>query len=128
MQNAVDAIQGHQAETPPNTVAGVVEIDVSNEDEQIVVSVSDNGIGLPPSERDRLTEPYVTTRERGTGLGLAIVRKIMEDHGGTIRLEDRDNGGARVSLVFTTDANNTPDREERRDKIKTSKGIVTHGA
>ena len=45
-------------------------------------SVTDNGIGLPPEHRHRLTEPYVTTRAKGTGLGLAIVRKIMEDHGG----------------------------------------------
>ena len=48
--------------------------------------------------RDRLTEPYVTTRIKGTGLGLAIVKKIMEDHGGRLRLEDGPNGGACVIL------------------------------
>ncbi len=64
------------------------------------VTVEDNGIGLPADQRDRLTEPYVTTRTKGTGLGLAIVRKIMEDHNGEIVLDDREGGGARVSMVF----------------------------
>ncbi|HEX4028702.1 MAG TPA: PAS domain-containing sensor histidine kinase [Rhizomicrobium sp.] len=63
--------------------------------------VTDNGIGLPPEHRHRLTEPYVTTRVKGTGLGLAIVRKIMEDHGGEIILADAENGeGAQVTLTF----------------------------
>jgi two-component system nitrogen regulation sensor histidine kinase NtrY len=63
--------------------------------------VTDNGIGLPPEHRHRLTEPYVTTRAKGTGLGLAIVRKIMEDHGGDITLADVEGGeGAEVILTF----------------------------
>src|SRR6185295_3369821 len=63
--------------------------------------VTDNGVGLPPEHRHRLTEPYVTTRAKGTGLGLAIVRKIMEDHGGEIVLADAENGeGAEVTLNF----------------------------
>ncbi len=62
--------------------------------------VDDNGKGLPKENRERLTEPYVTTRAKGTGLGLAIVKKIMEDHGGDLVLEDRAEGGTRVSLVF----------------------------
>jgi two-component system nitrogen regulation sensor histidine kinase NtrY len=63
--------------------------------------VSDNGIGLPAEHRHRLTEPYVTTRAKGTGLGLAIVRKIMEDHGGEVNLDDAEGGdGAQVTLTF----------------------------
>ena len=54
----------------------------------------------PSAERDRLTEPYVTTRAKGTGLGLAIVKKIMEDHGGNLILDDRPGGGASVRLIF----------------------------
>jgi two-component system nitrogen regulation sensor histidine kinase NtrY len=53
------------------------------------IAVSDNGIGLPQHDRDRLTEPYVTHKPKGTGLGLAIVKKIMEDHGGSVTLDDR---------------------------------------
>lgn len=63
--------------------------------------ITDNGVGLPPEHRHRLTEPYVTTRAKGTGLGLAIVRKIIEDHGGDIALADAgDTGGAQVTLTF----------------------------
>jgi len=63
--------------------------------------ITDNGIGLPPEHRHRLTEPYVTTRAKGTGLGLAIVRKIMEDHGGEIALADVEGGGgAQITLTF----------------------------
>jgi two-component system nitrogen regulation sensor histidine kinase NtrY len=70
----------------------------------VVVSVADNGCGLPEAQRDRLTEPYFTTREKGTGLGLAIVRKIMEDHGGQLRLNDREGGGCVIRLVFAAEA------------------------
>ena len=66
----------------------------------VYVDIEDNGRGLPEENRDRLTEPYVTTRAKGTGLGLAIVKKIMEDHNGDLSIEDRNRGGARVSLVF----------------------------
>ena len=58
----------------------------------------DNGIGLPKENRNRLLEPYVTTREKGTGLGLAIVGRILEEHGGGIELRDAPDdvsGGAR---------------------------------
>ena len=66
----------------------------------------DNGIGLPKENRSRLLEPYVTTREKGTGLGLAIVRKILEDHGGELVLDDvldertGDASGAIVRMQF----------------------------
>ncbi len=63
--------------------------------------IEDNGVGLPAKNRDRLTEPYVTTREKGTGLGLAIVKRILEDHGGALVLADAaEGGGARVTLSF----------------------------
>ena len=62
---------------------------------------SDDGIGLPEQDRDRLTEPYVTHKPKGTGLGLAIVKKIMEDHGGRVTLEDRA-GAARGAVATLT--------------------------
>ncbi|MDX9862691.1 MAG: ATP-binding protein, partial [Rhodospirillales bacterium] len=79
------------------------------EGSRIVIEVEDNGVGLPEEYRDRLTEPYVTTRDKGTGLGLAIVKKIMEDHGGDLLLEDRVGGGARISLVFGPESLPPPD-------------------
>jgi two-component system nitrogen regulation sensor histidine kinase NtrY len=63
--------------------------------------IEDDGVGLPARDRDRLTEPYVTTRDKGTGLGLAIVKRICEEHGGELKLADAEHlTGARVCLVF----------------------------
>jgi two-component system nitrogen regulation sensor histidine kinase NtrY len=106
LQNAVDAIHGRGdsgEELPPGHVA----VRVQERGEEIAVVVEDNGKGLPADDRDRLTEPYVTTRAKGTGLGLAIVKKIMEDHGGELTLADRPLGGAIVSLIFVANAVST---------------------
>jgi len=67
---------------------GTIRISAAREAEDIVIDVVDNGIGLPKENRNRLLEPYVTTREKGTGLGLAIVGRIVEEHGGSIELRD----------------------------------------
>ena len=102
LQNAVDAIHGREtaAELPP----GRVVVRVNETEGRVAVVVEDNGKGLPADNRDRLTEPYVTTRSKGTGLGLAIVKKIMEDHGGELTLADRPEGGAIVTLIFSAAA------------------------
>ncbi|MET4807967.1 PAS domain-containing sensor histidine kinase [Limibacillus sp. MBR-115] len=97
LQNGAEAIEGRGEDAPQ----GRIRIQVSLQGDQIEVLFSDNGKGLPPLEKHRLTEPYVTTREKGTGLGLAIVKKIMEDHQGHLGLEDIPEGGAMVRLVFT---------------------------
>jgi two-component system nitrogen regulation sensor histidine kinase NtrY len=67
----------------------------------LVIDVLDTGIGLP-EDRERLTEPYMTTRVRGTGLGLAIVKKIVEEHMGEIAFLDRQGGGTHVRISFDT--------------------------
>ena len=100
LQNAVDAIAGAHEGTGGRKPKGRIDVGLAVDDQSTIVTVEDNGPGLPGEDRDRLTEPYVTTRSRGTGLGLAIVKKIMEDHGGRLLLADRDGGGARVQLVF----------------------------
>ena len=81
-----------------------------------VVNVMDSGCGLPTENRDKLTEPYMTTRVKGTGLGLAIVKKIMEDHGGELTLTDSgETSGAKVSLLLPKtagdDTGNRPDAD-----------------
>lgn len=102
LQNSVDSIAESKKQPEPYSYRGIVEICIKSEAGKMIVSVRDNGRGLPDGEeRDRITEPYVTTREKGTGLGLAIVRKIMEDHGGELVLSDFPEGGAIVSLIFT---------------------------
>ncbi|HVZ29935.1 MAG TPA: ATP-binding protein, partial [Asticcacaulis sp.] len=79
--------------------AGHLRVAVGAEDGFLSITVEDDGIGLPEKDRDRLTEPYVTTREKGTGLGLAIVKRILEDHGGDFYLSDAQHlSGARATL------------------------------
>ena len=74
---------------------------LKREEGQLVIEVEDNGVGLPAKDRDRLTEPYVTTREKGTGLGLAIVKRILEEHGGELILTDAaDLPGAKAVMRF----------------------------
>ena len=85
---------------PPGEVRGEITLRLTAEDDSALISVTDDGIGLPGGEeRERLAEPYVTHKVKGTGLGLAIVKKIMEDHGGTLILDDApDARGARATL------------------------------
>ena len=67
---------------------GAIRVFAGRQDSDIVIDIVDNGIGLPKENRNRLMEPYVTTREKGTGLGLAIVGRILEEHGGALELRD----------------------------------------
>jgi two-component system, NtrC family, nitrogen regulation sensor histidine kinase NtrY len=98
LKNAVESIEGRIAEGGP-APSGQIVVSVET-GRHVAITVADNGKGLPQQGRERLTEPYVTTRTKGTGLGLAIVKKIMEDHRGELELSDREGGGARVRLVF----------------------------
>ena len=125
VQNAVDAIDVIDTKSLSTRELGKVWIEVERNDELLIVSIADNGLGLPLSERDRLMEPYVTTREKGTGLGLAIVRKIMEDHGGSILLNDREGGGTRVSLIFPKDFA-TPSGHSKNPK-DVDQGTIVYG-
>ena len=100
LQNAQEAIDAREFLTDVNYVPGTIHIVVSANDANALLEIIDNGIGLPPDRRERLTEPYVTNRERGTGLGLAIVKKIVEEHGGRLGMEDAVGGGARIHLNF----------------------------
>ena len=85
IKNATEAIEAVPAD---ELGKGRIEVVAAREGDDIVIDVIDNGIGLPKVARQRLLEPYVTTREKGTGLGLAIVGRVLEDHGGKIELHD----------------------------------------
>src|SRR5579883_424264 len=98
LQNASDAIDGRSSEGGLALPRGLIEVELTADAERAFIIVADNGKGLPLTGRDRLTEPYVTTRVKGTGLGLAIVKKIMEDHAGSLDMQDNSGGGARVVL------------------------------
>ncbi len=101
VQNAVQSVLQRLEAEGGNGEPGWVLVKLIEADQFCSIEVSDNGLGLPADEPvGRLTEPYVTKRADGTGLGLAIVKKIMEEHGGTISLRNRDGGGACVNLDF----------------------------
>ncbi len=94
IKNATEAI-GAVPEAERGSPA--IEVAVRQEEDEVIIDVSDTGKGFPAEGRQRLLEPYMTTREGGTGLGLAIVGKILEDHGGGIEL--LDNPAGRGGLV-----------------------------
>ena len=85
IKNATEAIEAVPAD---QLGKGHIDVIAARDNDDIVIDVVDNGIGLPKVSRARLLEPYVTTREKGTGLGLAIVGRVLEDHGGRIELHD----------------------------------------
>ena len=98
IKNATEAI----AAVPAGEIErGHIDVIAARENDDIVIDIVDNGIGLPKESRARLLEPYVTTREKGTGLGLAIVGRVLEDHGGRIELNDASTlrPGARGAWV-----------------------------
>jgi two-component system nitrogen regulation sensor histidine kinase NtrY len=103
VKNAAEAIEAVGATEP-----GLIKVRVYEAPGEAIIDVEDNGKGLPSEDREKLLEPYMTTREKGTGLGLAIVRKIMEEHGGSIALLDSPavatgGRGAMVRLTFPVD-------------------------
>jgi two-component system nitrogen regulation sensor histidine kinase NtrY len=106
IKNATEAI----AAVPAGELGrGRIRVWAGREGDDIVIDVIDNGIGLPKENRNRLLEPYVTTRDKGTGLGLAIVGRILEEHGGRIELRDAADKipgqrGAWMRLRFSAEA------------------------
>jgi len=102
IQNAIDAIDGRVADGQAELAAGEIQLSLSLTEEDAEIVITDNGKGLPVEKRDRLTEPYMTTRTKGTGLGLAIVKTILEDHGGVLELKDRPDGknGASIRVML----------------------------
>ncbi|AWN49395.1 PAS domain-containing sensor histidine kinase [Methylobacterium terrae] len=106
LKNAVEAVQA-----VPEDVRGesLIAVRLYEEGEAAVIEITDTGKGFPQEGRQRLLEPYMTTREGGTGLGLAIVSKVLEEHGGGIELNDNPRGrGGQVRMRVL--------REVRRDE------------
>lgn len=107
LKNAVEAIEAKAKEVESRgegaaDYRGAIDVEVREDERAILVSVRDNGIGLS-QDKERLIEPYVTTREKGTGLGLAIVNKIIEEHGGEMTFTPAQGGGTTVTMRFAHD-------------------------
>jgi two-component system sensor histidine kinase HydH len=99
--NAIQAMDG----------GGVLQITVSRDDSRklTTITVSDNGRGIEAADQERIFDPYFTTKSDGTGLGLAIVHKILDAHGGSIKVRSQKGAGTTVTMTL-------PDGEEERDR------------
>ena len=101
LKNAIEAVESRQKSADAD-YRGQVSVTLRHKDEDVVVTIADNGVGLP-QDRERITEPYVTTRDKGTGLGLAIVNKIVEEHGGEMSFAPGTLDGTVVTMRFARD-------------------------
>jgi two-component system nitrogen regulation sensor histidine kinase NtrY len=128
LQNSIDSIEAKAKEDSnfKGQINILMEETLNDGDHtEIIISLIDNGLGLPENEdANKLSEPYVTHRERGTGLGLAIVKKIMSDHDGQLLIGEKtkvknlknweDLGGATISLSFPVASEIIDQQEERK--------------
>jgi two-component system nitrogen regulation sensor histidine kinase NtrY len=120
IKNATEAI----AAVPPEQLGkGRIRVAVKRERNEVVIDVIDNGTGLPKENRNRLLEPYVTTREKGTGLGLAIVGRILEEHGGNMELFDAPEvasggRGAWVRMRFVAESVGSSSETQRSEILE----------
>ncbi len=96
VKNASEAIDSAVEADPARAGKGRIAAKVRSKGDRVQIVVIDNGCGLPKENRERLVEPYMTTREKGTGLGLAIVQRITEQHGGTLTLADAPKRNGKI--------------------------------
>jgi len=94
MKNAQEA----QENTHAPQIHVITRREGDNSNERVVLCVEDNGAGFPEALKNRMFEPYATTKPKGTGLGLPVVKKIVEEHHGEINVSNMETGGARVSV------------------------------
>ena len=121
LQNAADAIGMRKG-------AGHIALTVQDLPDEAVISVGDDGVGLPNEDRARLTEPYVTHKPKGTGLGLAIVKKIMEDHGGALTLADQPDGPGAVATLALPRRQAALLQAANDASARADMGKISHGA
>lgn len=90
MENSIEAMDSK----------GIIEINIKIEENKIVLGISDNGIGVSGEIRANIFQPYVSRKGRGRGLGLAIVKSVIEEHKGTISIEENNKAGAFFKITF----------------------------
>ena len=135
VKNAVEAIEQKSAEKEDSGgKIGEICVRVNRTGDDIEIQLDDNGIGLP-AERERIVEPYMTTREKGTGLGLAIVKKIIEEHFGDITFTDLHTAekgrGTRVTIrlnpkKLTRLGENFPAQDAQSENAAANEAIGTN--
>ncbi len=121
MKNAGEAIETLAEKGAPEGHVPMIHVALSDSNGTARITIADNGIGLP-EDRARLFEPYVTNRSEGTGLGLPIVKKIIEEHGGTLSLDDAPlfEGQSKVGAMAVIGLPTIPKNIERTPAKKES--------
>jgi two-component system nitrogen regulation sensor histidine kinase NtrY len=92
VRNAVEALS--------DTPAGLIALTAQRADGRIVISVADNGPGIPPDHREKVFVPFYTTKRHGSGIGLTLVRQIAAAHGASVDVLQTPGGGATIRLLF----------------------------
>jgi nitrogen fixation/metabolism regulation signal transduction histidine kinase len=107
LQNALDALtdQGNAE----------IALELRDEGDWVLLSCQDNGPGFPPEVLARSFEPYFTTKAKGTGLGLAMIKKIVTEHGGDVKIANRDGGGAGMRIHLRSVMTRTVNTEDGKD-------------
>ena len=100
-KNSGESISRRLDASGHDDLSGIIETRISETDSYIKLRISDNGMGWPFPDKERLLEPYVTTRDSGTGLGLAIVMRIADDHGGSLTLHDHEDKSSGAVIEIT---------------------------
>jgi nitrogen fixation/metabolism regulation signal transduction histidine kinase len=100
VQNAQDALDQSRGGAAAGELPPAIEVRTELAGDRVRLAVCDNGAGFPEELIARIFEPYVTTKVRGTGLGLAIVKKIVDEHHGSLAIENRPSRGASVSVLL----------------------------
>jgi signal transduction histidine kinase len=101
VKNSVEAIANR----------GTIDIDVNADDEYTILTIRDSGSGIDERSLDKIMHPFFTTKAQGMGLGLAYVKKIVDAHGGRVRIESARGSGTCIILAFPKDRG--PDNQER---------------
>jgi two-component system, NtrC family, nitrogen regulation sensor histidine kinase NtrY len=96
VKNASEGIDTAVEADPSRAGTGHITAKVATKGDHVHITIIDNGCGLPEENRERLVEPYMTTRVKGTGLGLAIVQRITEQHGGKLQLTDAPKRNGKI--------------------------------
>lgn len=100
LKNAAESVTHYATQTSENFTS-LINVIGQIENNNVIITIEDNGAGFPKQDRSKLLEPYVTTRAKGTGLGLAIVARIFEEHKGSIKLTDRNDGQRGAAVILT---------------------------
>jgi len=126
-KNAGEAISRRIDETGQEKLDGVVSTEITLANDMVCIDIIDNGQGWPEQDRERLLEPYMTTRNEGSGLGLAIVKRIAEDHGGSLDLVNTDSHteGAQVRICLPVIDNTSSIQVPNAHTISSNTGETT---